>query len=99
MVGLVMGTWNRLARSQRALRAASWSPIPGRRRLANKGIDALTFSGGVAEYLYKREETAAFRATWGEESWRAAAGWRMRSPTGATLPTGLGPGPGQSAPP
>jgi ethanolamine utilization protein EutA len=23
--------------------------------LANKGIDALTFSGGVAEYLYKRE--------------------------------------------
>src|SRR5207237_8812329 len=23
--------------------------------LASKGIDALTFSGGVAEYLYKRE--------------------------------------------
>ena len=30
--------------------------MPGRPRLANKGIDALTFSGGVAEYLYKREK-------------------------------------------
>lgn len=28
-------------------------PFPG--ALANKGIDALTFSGGVAEYLFKRE--------------------------------------------
>ena len=24
-------------------------------RFANKGVDAMTFSGGVAEYLYKRE--------------------------------------------
>jgi ethanolamine utilization protein EutA (predicted chaperonin) len=29
-------------------------PFPA--ALANKGIDALTFSGGVAEYLYKREK-------------------------------------------
>src|SRR3954451_23162374 len=37
--------------SQRLLVTDSWPP-----ELANKGIDALTFSGGVAEYLYKREK-------------------------------------------
>jgi ethanolamine utilization protein EutA len=36
--------------SQRLLVTDGWPPD-----LANKGIDALTFSGGVAEYLYKRE--------------------------------------------
>jgi ethanolamine utilization protein EutA len=39
---------NDLAR--RLLVTAPWQAA-----LANKGIDALTFSGGVAEYLYKRE--------------------------------------------
>ncbi|MCC6775169.1 MAG: ethanolamine ammonia-lyase reactivating factor EutA [Hyphomicrobiales bacterium] len=37
--------------SQRLMVTEAWPPA-----LANKGIDALTFSGGVAEYLYKREE-------------------------------------------
>jgi ethanolamine utilization protein EutA len=36
--------------ARRLLVTEPWSP-----ELANKGIDAITFSGGVAEYLYKRE--------------------------------------------
>jgi ethanolamine utilization protein EutA len=53
MVGLIMSMIdlrapNELAR--RLLVTDPWSSL-----LANKGIDALTFSGGVAEYLYKRE--------------------------------------------
>ncbi len=36
--------------ARRLLVTEAWPP-----ELANKGVDALTFSGGVAEYLYKRE--------------------------------------------
>jgi ethanolamine utilization protein EutA len=36
--------------AQSLLVTEGWPPA-----LANKGIDAMTFSGGVAEYLYKRE--------------------------------------------
>src|SRR5207245_5729548 len=39
------------ALSERLLVTGAWPP-----ELATKGIDALTFSGGVAEYLYKREK-------------------------------------------
>ena len=35
-------------------RSACWSPTHGR-RIRQHAIDAITFSGGVAEYLYKRE--------------------------------------------
>ncbi|HEY2184914.1 MAG TPA: ethanolamine ammonia-lyase reactivating factor EutA [Xanthobacteraceae bacterium] len=36
--------------ARRLMVTEAWPP-----ELANKGVDALTFSGGVAEYLYKRE--------------------------------------------
>ena len=54
MVRLVMRMIDRRAPdelSQRLLVTDAWPTA-----LANKGIDALTFSGGVAEYLYKREK-------------------------------------------
>jgi ethanolamine utilization protein EutA len=54
MVRLIMRMIDRRAPdelSQRLLVTDPWPP-----ELANKGIDALTFSGGVAEYLYKREK-------------------------------------------
>ena len=54
MVRLIMRMIDRRAPdelSQRLLVTDAWPPD-----LANKGIDALTFSGGVAEYLYKREK-------------------------------------------
>jgi ethanolamine utilization protein EutA len=53
MVRLIMRMIDRRAPdplTQRLLVTEAW-PVS----LANKGIDALTFSGGVAEYLYKRE--------------------------------------------
>jgi ethanolamine utilization protein EutA len=53
MVRMIMGMIDLRAPSDLASRLLitdPWAP-----RLANKGIDALTFSGGVAEYLYKRE--------------------------------------------
>jgi ethanolamine utilization protein EutA len=54
MVRLVMRMIDRRAPdalSERLLVTGAWPP-----ELATKGIDALTFSGGVAEYLYKREK-------------------------------------------
>src|SRR5829696_3858085 len=54
MVRLIMRMTDRRAPdelSQRLLVTDPWPP-----ELANRGIDALTFSGGVAEYLYKREK-------------------------------------------
>ena len=54
MVRLVMRMIDRRAPdalSERLLVTDAWPP-----ELATKGIDALTFSGGVAEYLYKREK-------------------------------------------
>jgi ethanolamine utilization protein EutA len=54
MVRLIMRMIDRRAPdelSQRLLVTDAWPPD-----LANKGIDALTFSGGVAEFLYKREK-------------------------------------------
>jgi ethanolamine utilization protein EutA len=54
MVRLIMRMIDRRAPdelSQRLLVTDAWPPD-----LANRGIDALTFSGGVAEFLYKREK-------------------------------------------
>ena len=61
-----------------------WPPT-----LANKGIDALTFSGGVAEYLYKRE-TRRF-GDLGDDLARRAA-HALGAP--ARPAAGLGPRPG-----
>jgi ethanolamine utilization protein EutA len=54
MVRLIMRIIDRRAPddlSRQLLVTDAWPPD-----LVNKGIDALTFSGGVAEYLYKREK-------------------------------------------
>jgi ethanolamine utilization protein EutA len=53
MARLVMGMIDLRAPSELARRLLVTDAWPA--HLANKGIDALTFSGGVAEYLYKRE--------------------------------------------
>src|SRR5256714_9373455 len=53
MVRLVMRMTDRRPPDELMRRLLVTDPWPD--RLINKGIDALTFSGGVAEYLYKRE--------------------------------------------
>jgi len=53
MVRMIMGMIDLRAPGELARRLLVTDPWPA--QLANKGIDALTFSGGVAEYLYKRE--------------------------------------------
>src|SRR5262249_12504622 len=53
MARLIMGMIDLRAPGELARRLLVTEPWPP--HLANKGIDALTFSGGVAEYLYKRE--------------------------------------------
>ncbi len=53
MARTIMGMIDLRAPSDLARRLLVTDPWPA--HLANKGIDALTFSGGVAEYLYKRE--------------------------------------------
>src|SRR5262245_20236538 len=53
MARLIMGMIDLRAPGELARRLLVTDAWPA--RLANKGIDALTFSGGVAEYLYKRE--------------------------------------------
>jgi len=54
MVRLIMRMIDRRAPDELSQRLLVTDPWP--RELANKDIDALTFSGGVAEYLYKREK-------------------------------------------
>src|SRR5215813_854835 len=53
MARLIMSMIDLRAPGELARRLLVTEPWPP--HLANKGIDALTFSGGVAEYLYKRE--------------------------------------------
>jgi ethanolamine utilization protein EutA len=53
MARMIMGMIDLRAPGELARRLPVTDPWPS--PLANKGIDALTFSGGVAEYLYKRE--------------------------------------------
>jgi len=53
MARTIMGMIDLRAPSDLARRLLVTDAWPA--HLANKGIDALTFSGGVAEYLYKRE--------------------------------------------
>jgi ethanolamine utilization protein EutA len=53
MVRLLMRMIDRRPPDELMRRLLVTDPWPD--HLANKGIDALTFSGGVAEYLYKRE--------------------------------------------
>ncbi|MEA2990583.1 MAG: ethanolamine utilization protein EutA [Alphaproteobacteria bacterium] len=53
MARTVMGMIDLRTPGELARRLLVTDPWPA--RLANKGVDALTFSGGVAEYLYKRE--------------------------------------------
>src|SRR5438270_190082 len=53
MVRVIMSMIDLRAPNELARRLLVTDPWPA--QLANKGIDALTFSGGVAEYLYKRE--------------------------------------------
>jgi ethanolamine utilization protein EutA len=53
MARLVMRMIELRAPDELAQRLLVTAPFPP--ALANRGIDALTFSGGVAEYLYKRE--------------------------------------------
>jgi ethanolamine utilization protein EutA len=53
MARLLMGLIDLRAPGELARRLLVTEPWPS--ALANKRIDALTFSGGVAEYLYKRE--------------------------------------------
>src|SRR4051794_27546093 len=53
MAGLVMSMIDLRAPNELARKLLVTEPWPA--ELANKGVDALTFSGGVAEYLYKRE--------------------------------------------
>ena len=70
--------------SQRLLVTEPWPAA-----LANKTVDAITFSGGVAEYLYKRE-TAEFRRPRLRPLGSAAA--HAGAPQGSAA--GLGPGTG-----
>ena len=53
MARMVMGLIDLRRPGELANRLLVTQPWPA--DLANKGIDAMTFSGGVAEYLYKRE--------------------------------------------
>src|SRR5262249_61295866 len=53
MARLVMRMIELRAPDELAQRLLVTDPFPA--SFANKAIDALTFSGGVAEYLYKRE--------------------------------------------
>jgi ethanolamine utilization protein EutA len=53
MARMVMGLINLRAPGELARRLLVTEPWPA--ELANKGVDGMTFSGGVAEYLYKRE--------------------------------------------
>jgi ethanolamine utilization protein EutA (predicted chaperonin) len=53
MARMVMGLIDLRQPGELARSLLVTDPWPG--ALANKGIDAMTFSGGVAEYLYKRE--------------------------------------------
>jgi ethanolamine utilization protein EutA len=53
MARMIMGLIDLRQPGELARRLLVTDPWPA--ELANKGIDALTFSGGVAEYLYKRE--------------------------------------------
>src|SRR4051812_49266705 len=53
MARLIMGLMDLRAPNELACRLLVTDAWP--QQLANKGIDGLTFSGGVAEYLYKRE--------------------------------------------
>jgi len=54
MVRLIMRMIDRQAPDELSRRLLVTDPWPT--ELANIGLDALTFSGGVAEYLYKREK-------------------------------------------
>jgi ethanolamine utilization protein EutA len=54
MVRLVMRMIDRRAPDELSRKLLVTDPWP--ESLVNKGLDALTFSGGVAEYLYKREQ-------------------------------------------
>src|SRR3954454_6632828 len=54
MARLIMRMIDRRAPDELSQRLLVTDPWPS--ELVNKGIDALTFSGGVAEYLYKREK-------------------------------------------
>jgi ethanolamine utilization protein EutA len=53
MARVVLGLMDLRQPSELARRLMVTAPWPA--QLANKAIDAMTFSGGVAEYLYKRE--------------------------------------------
>jgi ethanolamine utilization protein EutA len=53
MARMVMGLIDLRAPGELARRLLVTEPWPA--ELANKGVDGMTFSGGVAEYLYKRE--------------------------------------------
>ncbi len=80
---------DRPARRRTSWRARLLVTDPWPAALANKGIDALTFSGGVAEYLYKREKRPLRRP-------RLRPRARARAHAGAPPrpAAGLGPGPG-----
>src|SRR5882672_2666477 len=54
MVRMIMSMIDLRAPNELARKLLVTDPWPA--QLANKGIGALTFSGGVAEYLYKRED-------------------------------------------
>src|SRR5258708_39747802 len=54
MVALIMRMIDRRPPDELMGRLLVTEPWPA--TLANRGLDALTFSGGVAEYLYKREQ-------------------------------------------
>jgi ethanolamine utilization protein EutA len=54
MVRMLMGMIDLRAPNELARRLLVTDPWPA--AFANKGLDGLTFSGGVAEYLYKREK-------------------------------------------
>jgi ethanolamine utilization protein EutA len=56
MVRLIMRMIDRLPADELTARLLVTEPWPS--ALANLGLDALTFSGGVAEYLYTREKRA-----------------------------------------
>ena len=53
MARMIMGLIDLRAPGELARRLLATEPWPA--ELANKGVDGMTFSGGVAEYLYKRE--------------------------------------------
>ena len=53
MARMIMGLIDLRAPGELARRLLATEPWPA--ELANKGVDGMTFSGGVAEYLYRRE--------------------------------------------